>query len=185
MKVKSTIVIFDGNSPLRGRRALEEFVLRASQISGLRARPSVLITGNRQMRQLNARFRRNDSATDVLSFPPAGANSNSAGDIAISFEIATQNALLLGHSVEDEIRILMLHGILHLAGYDHENDRGEMREKEAALRKKLGLPTGLIERSLTENDSSSTKRHRLAAVSVGHDNSSQRRTTNGQRRKRT
>ena len=71
----------------------------------------------------------------------------SAGDIAISAEIAEQNAAELGHSTETELRILILHGLLHLAGYDHEADNGEMRVRETKLRQQLKLPTGLIERA--------------------------------------
>jgi probable rRNA maturation factor len=70
-----------------------------------------------------------------------------AGDVAISAEIAARNAHSLGHSVAEEIRILTLHAVLHLAGYDHERDNGEMDRKEQRLRKSLGLPAGLIERS--------------------------------------
>jgi probable rRNA maturation factor len=71
-----------------------------------------------------------------------------AGDVAISAEIARQNARRLGHTAGEEIRILVLHGMLHLAGYDHELDTGEMQREEARLRKSLGLPVGLIERSV-------------------------------------
>jgi probable rRNA maturation factor len=70
-----------------------------------------------------------------------------AGDVAISAEIAARNARLLGHTTAEEIRILTLHGLLHLAGYDHERDDGEMERMEARLRKSFGLPVGLIERS--------------------------------------
>ena len=70
-----------------------------------------------------------------------------AGDIAISADIATQNARQLGHAPALEIKILALHGVLHLAGYDHETDHGEMARKEISLRKALGLPSGLIERN--------------------------------------
>ena len=100
------------------------------------------------MRRLNSRFRGKSRPTDVLSFPAASANGF-AGDIAISLDIAERNARLLGHSVADEIRILILHGILHLAGYDHESDQGEMAKKEILLRRRLALPTSLIERTDT------------------------------------
>jgi len=94
------------------------------------------------VRALNRSFRRKDKPTDVLSFPgPQG------GDIAICAEIARQNAHRLGHSVTEEIKVLMLHGMLHLAGYDHETDAGEMERKEAHLRAKLKLPVSLIQRS--------------------------------------
>jgi probable rRNA maturation factor len=84
----------------------------------------------------------------VLSFPAIpGLMEDFAGDVAISAEIAARNARRLGHTAAEEIRILTLHGLLHLAGYDHERDGGEMERKEARLRKSLGLPVGLIERS--------------------------------------
>ena len=70
-----------------------------------------------------------------------------AGDIAISADIAAANAADIGHSTETELRILILHGLLHLAGYDHETDDGEMNARETKLRQQLGLPTGLIERT--------------------------------------
>jgi len=78
----------------------------------------------------------------------------------ISLDIAARNARVLGHSVADEIRILMLHGILHLAGYDHESDKGEMAKKEILLRRRLELPTSLIERS---NGSTTRKRSTKSA----------------------
>ena len=70
-----------------------------------------------------------------------------SGDIAISAEIAASNAGRLGHSAGDELKILILHGLLHLAGYDHETDAGEMAREEARLRRALRLPVALIERS--------------------------------------
>ena len=70
-----------------------------------------------------------------------------AGDIAISVEIAAANAAELGHTAETELRILILHGLLHLAGYDHETDNGEMQTLETRLRQQFKLPTGLIERA--------------------------------------
>jgi probable rRNA maturation factor len=101
-----------------------------------------LITDDREMRRLNRQFRGADYATDVLSFP----NEN-GGEIAISLERAKAQAAEHGHSVFDEVRILMLHGVLHLSGMDHENDSGEMARAEVRWRRKLGLPTGLIERA--------------------------------------
>ena len=103
-----------------------------------------LITTDAALRSLNRRFRRKDTPTDVLSFAsPNGA----AGEIAISFDRAAEQAAELGHSVEQELRILMLHGLLHLGGMDHASDHGEMARAEARWRKRLGLPTGLIERA--------------------------------------
>lgn len=128
--------------------ALAKFVGRARRASGVRGVVSVLVTSSRELQALNHRFRRQNKATDVLSFPAMpGLAPGFAGDVAISAEIAKQNARRLGHTAGEEIRILVLHGLLHLAGYDHEVDNGEMQREEARLRKCLGLPVGLIERS--------------------------------------
>ena len=94
----------------------------------------------RELRALNHRFRGKNKATDVLSFPSvAGPESGKAkrvaGDVAISADIARENAVRLGHSAAEEVKILALHGILHLAGFDHERDNGEMARKEAELRR--------------------------------------------------
>jgi probable rRNA maturation factor len=98
------------------------------------------ITNDAELQHLNAQFLGKDYPTDVLSFP-------SENDIAISLQRARAQAKEWNHSVEDEIRILMLHGVLHLAGMDHETDAGQMKSAELRWRKKLGLPTGLIERT--------------------------------------
>jgi len=126
-------------------RALERFAGRARRSAGLRGKVQILITSNRALRTLNRQFRKKDKATDVLSFPPAPGVDHS-GDIAISAEIAAQQARMLGHSLAQELKVLMLHGMLHLAGYDHESDKGEMARKEERLRRQLGLSTGLIQR---------------------------------------
>jgi probable rRNA maturation factor len=146
MGLSNSIIVFEKKVPGLSSRALAGFVLKARAAAGLRGAASVLITGNSSMRRLNSRFRGKSAPTDVLSFPAASVNGF-IGDIAISLDIAERNARLLGHSVDDEIRILILHGILHLAGYDHENDKGEMAKKEILLRRRLALPTSLIERS--------------------------------------
>jgi probable rRNA maturation factor len=100
------------------------------------------------MRSLNSRFRGKDKATDVLSFPAGlGVGGRLAGEIAISAEIAAQNAARLGHTPALEIKVLALHGVLHLAGFDHERDNGQMARKEVQVREKLRLPCTLIERS--------------------------------------
>lgn len=118
----------------------------------LKGSVNVLVTGSAEVRALNRRFRGKNKATDVLSFPAesprAGAGSRAlAGEIAISAEIAARNAVSLGHSAAEEVKILTLHGILHLAGFDHERDNGQMARKEVALRRRFRLPTGLIERT--------------------------------------
>ncbi len=134
--------------------ALNRFVLRAKRAAGLRGDVTVLVTGNTSMRSLNSRFRRLNKPTDVLSFPSGErsnkGNSSLAGEIAISADIALRNALELGHAPSMEVKILALHGILHLAGYDHERDNGTMARKEAKLRRALNLPLSLIERGQSE-----------------------------------
>jgi probable rRNA maturation factor len=139
------LILFD--PPRRDINNLEElegFARRAQRLAGVRGEVDIVITSNRRLRELNRRFRRKDRATDVLSFsrPDEGG-----GDIAISAEIAAENANRYGHPVGDEVKVLILHGMLHLAGYDHERDNGEMAANENALRARLGLPTALIERS--------------------------------------
>lgn len=147
MKLPNSTVVFDKRLPGLSSRALAGFALKARRATGLRGAVSILITGNASMRRLNSRYRGKNRATDVLSFPPAIAANGLEGDIAISLDIAERNARRLGHSVADEIRILILHGVLHLAGYDHEIDKGEMAKRESALRQHFALPTSLIERS--------------------------------------
>lgn len=106
-----------------------------------------LLTGDREIQALNARFRGKDEPTDVLSFPSGPEDGRSrAGDIAISLGRARVQAKEWGHTLEDEVRVLMLHGVLHLMGMDHESDSGRMRRAEMRWRSRLGLPTGLIER---------------------------------------
>jgi len=102
-----------------------------------------LIAGDAELRKMNAAYRGKDYATDVLSFPGVG---DYLGDIAISLARARAQAKSFGHSVEDELRILMLHGLLHLRGMDHESDSGQMARAEARWRSIFGLPTGLIAR---------------------------------------
>ena len=132
--------------------SLGRFVMQAARAAGLRGPVNVLVTSNREMQSLNGRFRGKDQPTDVLSFAPApGIPVRFAGDIAISAQIAAQNAKRLGHAAKDEIKILALHGVLHLAGYDHETDNGAMARKELRLRRQLGLPLGLIERAGENN----------------------------------
>ena len=104
-----------------------------------------LITDDRELQRLNRTFLGYDYPTDVLSFP-SGTAGGFAGEIAISRNRAAEQAANFGHSVDEEIKILMLHGALHLLGMDHEKDRGGMARAEKRWRKRLGLPEGLIER---------------------------------------
>jgi probable rRNA maturation factor len=105
-----------------------------------------LITGDAELQRLNRDFLAKDYATDVLSFPSADPGAG-LGDLAISLGRARAQAREWNHSLETEVQILMLHGVLHLLGMDHESDSGQMRRAETRWRKAFGLPTGLIERA--------------------------------------
>lgn len=143
------MVILQKRVPGMNEASLDRFIARARRTVGLRGGVNVLVTTNRELRALNARFRGKPVPTDVLSFPADSVTApKHAGDIAISAEIAQQNARRLGHSTAEEIKILALHGVLHLAGYDHESDGGEMARLEGRLRRKLRLPAALIERTV-------------------------------------
>jgi probable rRNA maturation factor len=127
------------------RRDLREFSLELSRRLTDGRTFMCLVTDDRELRRLNRMFLGKDYATDVLSFPSDGAGS--LGEIAISVERAREQAGEHGHTVEEEIKILMLHGVLHLLGLDHESDRGTMSRAEKRWRTEFGLPVGLIERS--------------------------------------
>jgi probable rRNA maturation factor len=147
---------------------LERFVLRARNAAGLRDTVNVLVTSSAELRSLNQRFLGANKATDVLSFPAQAAfpaqpvtrrqAKGVAGDVAISADIAWENSRRLGHSVADEVKILALHGILHLAGFDHERDNGAMARKESRLRRQLKLEGGLIERMQPRSRAPGAKR---------------------------
>ena len=136
------------------KAGLARFLKRARSAVGLDGEVAVLLTDDATLKRLNKTFRGKNTATDVLSFP-AGASTvffgdpegpELAGDLAISLETAARQAARYGHSLRDEVRVLLLHGALHLAGFDHEIDSGEMAAREAELRRELGLPTSLIAR---------------------------------------
>lgn len=148
------MVLLEKCVPQLSQQALARFVLRARRAVGLRGVPNILVTSSTMVRTLNRQFRGKNKATDVLSFPATTLASRAvrqrvplAGDIAISADIARQNAARLGHSAAAEVKILALHGILHLAGFDHERDNGTMARKEMTLRQRLNLPAALIERT--------------------------------------
>jgi len=138
------MIIFQKPVKTADQAALTRFARRAQKFAGVSGEASILIAGNLQLRALNLRFRKKDKPTDVLSFPSAGGTG---GDIAISADIAKQNAARYGHKTLDELKVLVLHGMLHLAGYDHETDNGQMAERELALRAQLKLPASLIHRA--------------------------------------
>jgi len=144
---RDTVIIF--HKPVGGlsKATLSRFVSRAQRTARLYGQVNVLVTSSRDLRSLNRQFRGKDEPTDVLSFPLRHRSVELAGDIAISADIARHNARLLGHSPAEEIKILALHGLLHLAGYNHERDDGKMAREEFRLRKSLQLPMALLERS--------------------------------------
>lgn len=121
---------------------LQRFVRRAQKLAGVAGEVDVLISNNQRLQALNRRFRRKNKPTDVLSFP-----RSTGGDIAISAQIARRNAALYGHGTAEELKILVLHGMLHLAGHDHESDAGEMARLESRLRAQFKLPASLIDRT--------------------------------------
>ena len=127
-------------------RTLERFLREAQAAVRLRGAVTVLLTTDGGIRRLNREFRGKDKATDVLSFPASEMAEGEAGDLAISVPTARRQAVACGHALGVELKVLMLHGLLHLAGYDHETDKGQMARRENALRAKLRLPLGLIER---------------------------------------
>jgi probable rRNA maturation factor len=145
-------------------RSLALFLRKAQTAVRLRGQVSVLLTTDKAIRKLNRQFRGKNNATDVLSFPaldlfqvsrsrPGAPQNRIAGDLAISVDMARRQAAECGHPLGTELKVLLLHGLLHLAGYDHETDSGEMAKRERALRARLGLPLGLIERAGSESAS--------------------------------
>ena len=139
------------------KRDLARFAGLAIKAAGCSGPVFILLTSDERIRELNREFRGKNIPTDVLSFPAVGweleggngSKSKSAGDLAISLETAARQAESLGHPLAIEVKVLILHGALHLAGFDHETDAGEMARKEKRVRGQLGLPSGLIERSTT------------------------------------
>lgn len=139
-------VIFRSSAGTVDRRAVRAFATRLHR-EVTAGRPfDCLVSNDAELQKLNRDFLSHDYPTDVLSFP-SGAPMGTLGDIAISADRAREQAAEHGHGLTEELSILLLHGVLHLSGLDHETDRGQMRRAETAWRRKLGLPHGLIERS--------------------------------------
>jgi probable rRNA maturation factor len=133
---------------LPSARTLSQFLAVARKAVRLKGNVTVLLTTDAAIRRLNQQFRGKNKATDVLSFPAEGPGAQGiAGDLAISVTTALGQAVEQGHSLSVEIKVLVLHGLLHLAGFDHEADEGEMARRERLLRARLKLPQGLIERA--------------------------------------
>jgi probable rRNA maturation factor len=141
------------NHRLPSTRTLARFLALAQAAVRLKGQVNVLLTTDAAIRKLNRQFRGINKATDVLSFPAIpvpgfkGAEAL-AGDLAISVPTALTQAMGQSHSLSTEVKVLILHGLLHLAGYDHEADNGQMIRCEGQLRTRLGLPLGLIERAV-------------------------------------
>jgi probable rRNA maturation factor len=148
------------NLRLPTARTLTRFLAEAQSAVRLKGEVTVLLTTDAAIRKLNRQFRGKDKATDVISFPADGSfpaegsfpaagfgAEKIAGDLAISAPTARKQAVEQNHSLSTEIKILILHGLLHLAGHDHESDNGQMARRERLLRARLGLPQGLIERT--------------------------------------
>jgi probable rRNA maturation factor len=145
MSVPGTTLLYRTRTPGVSRREIRTFARRLESGVAQGRAFCCLVTSDAELRRLNREFRKKDYSTDVLSFPAPDANGF-LGDIAISFPTARRQASEHGHAVAREIEILMLHGILHLLGMDHETDRGRMARAEKQWRAALGLPHALTER---------------------------------------
>jgi probable rRNA maturation factor len=139
------VFFIDGSGRPRRAPALAGW-LRAVAPARVRGTVTIALVGDAAMRRLNRRFAGKDRVTDVLSFP-AGAVGGVLGDIAIATGLARRQARDAGHTYTEELRVLALHGLLHLLGYDHHGDDGTMARVESRLRRKGGLRAGLIERA--------------------------------------
>jgi probable rRNA maturation factor len=136
---------------LPSARTLARFLATAQAAVRLRGQVTLLLTTDAAIRKLNRQFRGKNKATDVLSFPAEGVGAEGmAGDLAISVTTALSQAAEQGHTLSTEIKVLILHGLLHLAGFDHEVDDGKMARRERLLRARLKLPLGLIERTAAQ-----------------------------------
>jgi len=141
-RLRVSVASPDSADPLT--RGLGPWLMKVAPASA-RGDLSLAIVSDRRMRALNRQFRGKDAVTDVLSFP--SDTRGFMGDVVIASGVAKKQAKAAGHTVETELRVLALHGLLHLLGYDHESDDGKMARAEMRLRKKAGLKEGLIERA--------------------------------------
>ena len=143
---KLSVAVVDGRGRTIGAGGLARW-LRSIAPARARGELSIAIVTDAHVRTLNREFRGVDKPTDVLSFP--SDTRGVLGDVVVASGVAARQAREQGHRIETELRILALHGLLHLIGYDHEaaDDRGRMRRMEERLRRKGGLSKGLIERA--------------------------------------
>jgi probable rRNA maturation factor len=118
----------------------------------------LIITDDSTMKELNAEYRGKESVTDVLSFPLEAPFTEQSvfdmplGSIIIAASFVKEKAEEYGHTIQDELSLLFIHGMLHLLGYDHENDEGEMRAREKEIIEQFGLPKSLIIRTIEHSD---------------------------------
>jgi probable rRNA maturation factor len=151
------VTVVEEKARARRARGLGPWLARSAPRSA-RGEVTVAIVADAKMRALNRQFRGKDAVTDVLSFPagekrgrtPFTGKRGTApflGEIVIARGVAGRQARTLDHPLATELQILALHGLLHLLGYDHEADKGQMARVEARLRRRAGLPAGLIARS--------------------------------------
>ena len=154
MPANESALLFSTATPRLSRRRIRAFARRLELEVARGGSFCCLITTDRELSRLNREFRLRDYPTDVLSFPAGRASARVVrgdggqflGEIAISLQTAARQARDYGHSLDEEVEILMLHGLLHLLGMDHETDGGRMSAAEKRWRSRLGLPAGLIER---------------------------------------
>ncbi len=133
--------------PALSKPGLTRFLNRARTAVGLSGEVDVLLTSDAELKRLNSLYRGKNKPTDILSFPtPFEIAPQHAGDLAISLDTAARQAAAFNHSLDTEIKVLLLHGLLHLSGEDHETDNGEMAARESTLRTALKLPVSLIQR---------------------------------------
>ncbi len=107
----------------------------------------LIFTDSKEIQNINKNFRQIDKPTDVLSFPLDFMPNMPLGSVVINIDFVKNKSLEFNHDIESEIKLLFIHGLLHLLGYDHENDNGEMRQKEREIIEKFSLPQSLIVRS--------------------------------------
>ncbi|GAC1362071.1 MAG: hypothetical protein NVSMB3_10330 [Acidobacteriaceae bacterium] len=154
------------------KSALSRFLNRARTATGLHGNVEVLLTSDAELKRLNRTFRGKNKPTDILSFPSdpipgLPAAQQHAGDLAISLDTAARQATRHGHPLATELRILLLHGLLHLSGLEHETDSGQMADREATLRAGLRLPSSLIARTAETTLSSTPSPSPEAPVAPG------------------
>ena len=107
----------------------------------------LIFCNSKQIQEINKNFRQKNEPTDVLSFPLDFMPNMPLGSVVINIDFVKKESKNLNHNEDDEIKLLFIHGVLHLLGYDHEKDSGQMREKEEELIKKFSLPKSLIVRN--------------------------------------